>query len=111
MTGYINHTVPVALHAWWSYPDDFRLAVQAVIRCGGDADSTGAIVGGIAGARLGQENIPATWRRTVANGRRDLQRIERLSAQLASAMEDGLPRRGVPLSVFGIFPRTNCSST
>lgn len=47
VTGYTYHTVPAAIHAWLSYPKDFRKAVTSIIECGGDADTTAAIVGGI----------------------------------------------------------------
>ena len=38
VTGFVNHTVPISIHAWLSYPEDWDQAVQTVIRCGGDAD-------------------------------------------------------------------------
>jgi len=39
----------------------FRDAVIAAVNLGGDADTVGAIVGGLAGARFGYEAIPALW--------------------------------------------------
>jgi ADP-ribosylglycohydrolase len=50
----VLHTVPVALHACFRYPDDVRTAVLETVHCGGDTDSTAAIVGGILGARVGR---------------------------------------------------------
>ncbi|MFG0296299.1 MAG: ADP-ribosylglycohydrolase family protein [Maioricimonas sp. JB045] len=61
VTGYVLETVPVALHAWLSHPRDFAGAVTAVIRSGGDADTTAAITGGIVGAAVGREGIPPEW--------------------------------------------------
>ena len=61
VSGYIYHTVPVALFCWLRWPGDFRRAVEEVILLGGDADTTGAVVGGIAGATVGQGGIPAEW--------------------------------------------------
>ncbi len=61
VSGFVNHTVPVVIQAWLRYPGDFEKAVQGVIRCGGDADTTGALVGGIVGAAVGQEEIPRLW--------------------------------------------------
>jgi ADP-ribosylglycohydrolase len=58
VSGYTYHTVPVAIHCWLSFPDDFQKAVTAAIECGGDADTTAAIVGGIVGARVGKDGIP-----------------------------------------------------
>ena len=42
-------------------PRDYRAAISAVVRCGGDTDTTAAIVGGILGAALGKEGIPSAW--------------------------------------------------
>ncbi|MBL8799715.1 MAG: ADP-ribosylglycohydrolase family protein [Planctomycetia bacterium] len=61
VSGYIYHTVPLCLYCWLRWPGDFRRAVEEVIALGGDADTTGAIVGGIAGATLGAQGIPSEW--------------------------------------------------
>jgi ADP-ribosylglycohydrolase len=58
VSGYAYHTVPLALYCWLRHPGDYRGVVEDVITLGGDADSTGAIVGGIAGATLGARGIP-----------------------------------------------------
>jgi ADP-ribosyl-[dinitrogen reductase] hydrolase len=39
----------------------FREAVVTAVNLGGDADTVGAIVGGLAGARYGCEAIPPSW--------------------------------------------------
>ena len=61
VSGFVNHTVPVVIAAWLRYPRDFDGAVQSVIRCGGDADTTAALVGGIVGAAVGREGISERW--------------------------------------------------
>jgi ADP-ribosylglycohydrolase len=65
VTGYVLHTVPVALYAWLRHPRDYRAAVLETIRCGGDTDTTAAIVGGIVGAATGAAGIPADWQRRL----------------------------------------------
>jgi ADP-ribosyl-[dinitrogen reductase] hydrolase len=105
VSGYMFHTVPIVLHAWLRHPDDYRGAVQSAIRCGGDADTTAAIVGALAGARLGKDAIPAAWRHGLCEWPRDLRWMEKLGVQLAKMLADGKPRRHVPLSVFGVFTR------
>lgn len=50
VSGYIYDTVPVALHAWFRSPQDYRSAVIESIRCAGDTDTAASIVGGIVGA-------------------------------------------------------------
>jgi ADP-ribosylglycohydrolase len=61
VTGYVYHTVPLALYCWLRSPSDFRAAVEEVISLGGDTDTTGAIVGGITGASVGAAGIPPEW--------------------------------------------------
>jgi ADP-ribosyl-[dinitrogen reductase] hydrolase len=61
VTGYVYHTVPMCLHAWLRCPKDFRRAVGDVVLIGGDADTTGAIVGALAGASAGEAAIPPEW--------------------------------------------------
>jgi ADP-ribosylglycohydrolase len=58
-------TVPLALWIALRHVDDFALAVRHAIAAGGDADTLGAIVGGIVAARLGVERIPPRWRAAV----------------------------------------------
>ena len=52
VSGYIYHTVPVALYAWIKHYGDFRLTLEAALDCGGDADTVGAIAGTLAGATV-----------------------------------------------------------
>lgn len=67
VSGYAWHSVPVALYAWLRHPDDFAAALTSALDCGGDTDTVGAIVGGIAGARVGVEAIPAAWREGIVD--------------------------------------------
>lgn len=83
VSGYINHTVPVAIHAWLSFPRDYRSAIIAIIECGGDTDSTAAIVGGIVGAAVGRSGIPPEWLRGLLEWPRTVSWMERLGRQVA----------------------------
>ncbi|MEO2036837.1 MAG: ADP-ribosylglycohydrolase family protein, partial [Planctomycetaceae bacterium] len=40
VSGYVYHSVPVAIHGWLSHQHDIRSAITSVIECGGDTDST-----------------------------------------------------------------------
>lgn len=93
VTGYVNHTVPVAIHAWLARPNDFRAAVTEVIRCGGDADSTAAIVGGIVGASVGRAGIPRQWVDALWEWPRNIAWMERLAMQLHDVRTSGEPSR------------------
>ena len=82
--GYSLHTVPAALHCCLRHQDDFRAAVTEIIACGGDSDTTAAIVGGIVGARVGRAGIPPEW----INGLRDWPITVSFLESLAAALAD-----------------------
>jgi ADP-ribosylglycohydrolase len=50
--------------ALWAFhrADDFRGAVLLAVNLGDDTDTTGAVVGQLAGAHYGEDAIPAGWR-------------------------------------------------
>jgi ADP-ribosyl-[dinitrogen reductase] hydrolase len=105
VTGYVYHTVPVVIHAWLQSPDDYARAIQAIIRCGGDTDTTAAILGGIIGARVGVEGIPERWRAGIGEWPRNLKWIDRLGRELAAGLAHNTPRRSVPVHPAGIVAR------
>jgi len=85
VTGYAFHTVPVALYAWLMHPKDVATALTSALDCGGDTDTVGAIVGALAGARIGETGIPAEWLERVVEWPRSIQFMETLAQELASA--------------------------
>lgn len=104
VSGYMLHTVPVALHAWLSFPEDLPAALQAAIRCGGDTDSVAAIVGALVGARVGPEGIPpllldglVEWPRTVAWMTRLGEKLAWLQSPNAFVVPPGLNPPGLLL--------------
>ncbi|QDS89059.1 ADP-ribosyl-[dinitrogen reductase] glycohydrolase [Rosistilla ulvae] len=84
VTGYIDHTVPVAIHAWLSHPNDFRGAVTSIIECGGDADTTAAIVGGIVGSGVRRDGIPIAWIEGIAEYPRSIAWMQKVAETLAT---------------------------
>ena len=100
VTGYVCHTVPVALHAWLSHPGQFDKAIIEIIQCGGDADTVAAIVGGIIGAGVGKEGIPAGWLDHLWEWPRSVRWMERLALQLSQSV-DGEKQR--PLNPWRLF--------
>jgi ADP-ribosyl-[dinitrogen reductase] hydrolase len=107
VSGYVNHTVPVVVHAWWTHPHDFRAAVQSVILCGGDTDTTAAIVGGIVGATVGKDGIPIEWLESLWEWPRSLRWMEELARRLARVTSAGIPVEAPHLSVPCVLLR-NC---
>lgn len=103
VTGYVYHTVPVALQACLRYSGDYRSAILAVIRCGGDTDTLAAITGGIVGARVGAKGIPAEWLQGLSEWPRSVAWMERVGKRVAEVSSGGRPQRAIgvpPLSLF-----------
>ena len=68
--GYVLHTLGASLWALLNH-DGFEAVVVAAVNLGGDADSTGAVAGALAGARYGASAIPERWL-AVLQGRQEL---------------------------------------
>jgi ADP-ribosyl-[dinitrogen reductase] hydrolase len=105
VSGYMYHTVPVAIYAFLRYPDDFRAAVQSCIRCGGDTDTVAAIAGALVGARVGKPGIPAEWLRGVIDWPRTIGWVEALAERVGEGKWQTEPQRPYPLAVWAIPAR------
>lgn len=102
VTGYIAHTVPVAVYAFLRHPDDYRTAIESVIRLGGDTDTVAAITGALVGARVGKAGIPTEWLDRWADWPRSVAWIERLALKLAEGKWREAPQPAVPLAWWAI---------
>lgn len=89
VTGYIHHTVPVALYCWLSHPHDVRAAIEQAIRLGGDTDTVAAIVGNLVGASAGADNIPKRWLTGLLEAPRSTAWIRQLGERLAAPSNAG----------------------
>ncbi len=70
-SGYIIDTLKAVFYAVFSR-NSFEDTLVAVVNLGGDADTTGAIAGAIAGAHYGFKNIPERWSQKIIR-KNDLQ--------------------------------------
>lgn len=102
--GYIYHTVPAVIQTWLRHQTDIRSGVLEIVRCGGDTDTTAAILGGIIGARVGPAGIPADWLARIFDPAYPPSTLVALAHGLAEALCYGtrgrLPRSNA-LTVFG----------
>ncbi len=105
VSGYVYHTVPVVLHAWLRHQGDYRSAIIDIVRCGGDTDTTAAIVGGIIGARVGTSGIPREWIGGLWEWPRSVRWIEQVGKRLAEVCSQGMRRGAVPVPVYGLLAR------
>lgn len=83
VSGYALQTMPVVVHAWLSHPQDYQAAVIRTIQCGGDADSTAAMVGGIVGTGVGSHGLPQEWLARLVEWPLSVRRIRRLASRTA----------------------------
>ncbi len=105
VSGFVMHTVPVALHVWLTHPEDFVGALETVVRCGGDTDTVGAIVGALVGTRVGPEGIPVMWRNHLWEWPRSKQWLNDLAVRLAETRPERQWRGALPLSLLSLLLR------
>lgn len=78
-SAYIVDTVQTVLHDYFA-TDSVRSCLIAVVNRGGDADTTGALAGMLAGATYGVDDIPKGW----------LDKLDRKLVEEIRAQVDGL---------------------
>jgi ADP-ribosyl-[dinitrogen reductase] hydrolase len=93
--GYVCETLATVLHCLYG-SGSFEECVVRVVNQGGDADTTGAIAGAVAGAFHGREGLPARWLRALDPEVRD--EAEWLADRLValSPLGQGAPPRITP---------------
>ena len=103
VTGYVYHTVPVVLFAWHRHYGDFQQTLTSVWACGGDVDTTGAIVGAMAGVVTGEKAIPSDWLANLAEWPRDVN----LLIELADRLQLAKQKKQAPVRYFwlAVLPR------
>lgn len=105
VTGYMYHTVPIVLHCWLRNQKNYRDAINEVIQCGGDTDTTAAILGAIIGAGVYEEGIPEEWRKGLFEWPCNINWFKKLSEQLSRVIKTKIPEKPINASVIFIFVR------
>jgi ADP-ribosyl-[dinitrogen reductase] hydrolase len=106
VSGYVNHTAPACLFCWLSRPHDFQPAVEQIVTAGGDADSTGAIVGALTGISAGRDAIPVQWVAGIVEWPRNVAWMERLADRVAADRGSAVKSRSsLPLFWPGVLAR------
>jgi len=83
-SGYVVATLEAALWAFFS-TDSFEQAILRAANLGGDADTTAAVCGQIAGAFYGMDGIPSSWLSKLARA----EDIAALGKNLLDVQGDG----------------------
>ncbi len=92
-TAYVVDTVQTVLH-FLTLHDDFEAAMVATVNQGDDADTTGALLGMLAGARCGAAALPQRW----------LQRLQPATLQAITVQTQGLLSLSAALHALPIAP-------
>jgi ADP-ribosylglycohydrolase len=100
VSGYMYHSVPVALHAWLSNPGNLETAIDSVVACGGDTDTVAAITGSIVGAGVGRAGIPESHLARLWDWPRGAQWIEDAARNALAAADTRIPRAPLYLPPF-----------
>jgi ADP-ribosylglycohydrolase len=83
ITGYVYHTVPVAVYAWYKHFGDFEQTLSAVLNCGGDTDTSGAVAGALVGAVAGEQGIPSDWLKGILDWPRGPKLLRKIADELS----------------------------
>ena len=87
VSGYVYHTVPVAIAAWYIHHGDFRNTIESVVMLGGDTDTVAAIAGSLAGANVGSEGIPLEWVTNLIDRPHGSEYISKLAFSLSNGQK------------------------
>jgi ADP-ribosylglycohydrolase len=104
VSGYIYHTVPVVIQTWLRHQNDLAGGISEIVRCGGDTDTTAAILGAIIGARVGKEGIPPEWLAKLQVWPHTVEWMEELGRRLF-LLAYGLPSKRMPDHRAGLYFR------
>ena len=90
VSGYVYHTVPVAIYAWYRHFGDYRKTLESVIECGGDTDTVAAIAGALAGTTVGESGIPRNWIDGIWDTPINASLLRKTAARLAELVNHGI---------------------
>lgn len=82
-TKSIGYTLKALAAGFWALQqDDFKRTIVQIVNQGGDADTNGAVAGGILGAKVGFAGLPQDW----IDGLINKEKLDRLVDQLIRQM-------------------------
>ncbi len=92
-SGYVVDTLQTVFHYFFT-ARDFEDCLTKVVNQGGDADTTGAIAGMLAGAYYGEESIPRRWMKRM--DRKVVEEVSLLAEQLTTLSPWSAARLSTP---------------
>jgi poly(ADP-ribose) glycohydrolase ARH3 len=77
-----QEAVPMAIYCFLAAPSSFEKALGSAIFLGGDTDTIGSMTGAIAGAAVGENEIPKRWLQRVTEAEYTPARVRQLALDL-----------------------------
>jgi len=105
VSGFMMHTVPAVIHVWLTYQDNYRRALKSMVRCGGDTDTTAAILGAILGAGIGFSALPRDLLHGLMEWPRSVPWMCKVAERLAQAHTEQTKESEVFLNVILVLLR------
>ncbi|MEB3337982.1 MAG: ADP-ribosylglycohydrolase family protein, partial [Leptolyngbyaceae bacterium] len=105
VSGYIYHSVPVAIYAWMRHYGNFEQTLIAVLELGGDTDTVAAIAGALAGAVVGEAGIPSVWIEGIKDWPRSPHLLRLLGDRLTGMVTTGQTSQPVRYFWPALIPR------
>ena len=84
VSGYAYHSVPIALYAWLRHRHDPRGCLSAILACGGDTDTIGAMAGALLGVEGGPKGLPQDFVEGILEWPLALHRLKALGSRLGA---------------------------
>lgn len=103
--GYVYYCIPVVIQTWLRYQANYPLALEEIIKLGGDTDTTGAILGGIIGANVGKEGIPQVWCDGLWEYPRSVKWLLKLAERLSEVIVRKESQAARYLAIYALIPR------
>jgi ADP-ribosylglycohydrolase len=104
VSGYIYHSVPIAIYSWLIHYGDFRATLESALNCGGDTDTVGAIAGALAGS-VAEAGIPVDWIDGILDWPVTTRSLRRLAANLVEHQAGKAPIKKIDHLWLAAVPR------
>jgi ADP-ribosyl-[dinitrogen reductase] hydrolase len=84
VSGYAYHSVPIVLYAWLRHRHDPHGCLSAILACGGDTDTIGAMAGALLGIDDGPQGLPQDLIEQIIEWPLTTDRLRDMGSRLAS---------------------------
>ena len=99
VTGFVMHSVPFALVAWFDAFGDYERTLRLCVDAGGDVDTNAAIAGALAAMVVGVDRVPRAWSEAIVDWPHSVAYLRALGAALGNERDDvptGFPAMLLP---------------